>query len=74
MLHSISPAAFIAPEILHTEGTCPNCTTQKLICEGVVGNLHYYRKTDNAIVQALVWVCSPMCILAFEAKQYMGRC
>jgi hypothetical protein len=71
VLHTIAPQAFIAPEMLHTEGRCPECGTQRLMRDGVVGLLHY--RHDNEIKQSLIWVCTPLCILGFENSQFMGK-
>lgn len=72
MLHTISPLAYLSPAHLHDQGKCPECGQRKQLQEGVVGFLHY--QDNGGIAHALVWVCSPLCILNFENSRYMGHC
>lgn len=71
MLHSIAPQTFIAPDMLHTEGRCPECGTVREMKDGAIGLLHY--RAQDEIKQTLIWTCSPLCILGFEHSSFMGR-
>ncbi|HLG46246.1 MAG TPA: hypothetical protein VKY24_08405 [Reyranella sp.] len=71
MLHSIEPRAFLASDQLHGIAQCPHCGVECAVSEGAVGLLHYQVKDE--LKYSLVWVCQPLCLLAFEHSQFMGR-
>jgi hypothetical protein len=71
VLHSIEPKAFLASDLLRTTAQCPQCGTKCAVSDGVVGLLHY--RLEDELKYSLVWVCRPVCILAFEDSQCMGR-
>lgn len=71
VLHSIEPRVFLASDLLRTTARCPYCGTECAVSDGAVGLLHYRIKDE--LKHSLVWVCQPLCILAFEHSQLMGR-
>lgn len=71
MLHSIEPRAFLASDQLRTFARCPHCGTECAVSDGAVGLLHY--RLEDELKYSLVWVCQPLCILAFEHSGFMGR-
>jgi hypothetical protein len=71
MLHTSSPAAYIAAEKLAESAKCPDCGADASLAAGVLHLGHY--NFNGEAHQGLIWTCSDKCFLSWEHPQFMGH-
>ena len=71
MLHTSSPAAFIAPEKLAESAKCPDCGAKSILAAVVLHLGHFNFNGEPR--EGLIWTCSDKCFLSWEHPQFMGH-
>jgi hypothetical protein len=71
MLHSSSPAAYIAADKLAQLAVCPDCGLRTNLAVGVFHLGHYV--SNGEVKRGLIWTCSDKCFLSWEPLQLMGQ-
>ena len=71
MLHTSSPAAFIATEKLAESAKCPDCGASSILAAGVLHLGHF--NFNGEPCEGLIWTCSDKCFLSWEHPQFMGH-
>jgi hypothetical protein len=71
MLHTSSPAAYIAAEKLTESAKCPECGADSILAAGVLHLGHF--NLNGEPCEGLIWTCSDKCFLSWEHSQFMGH-